>query len=81
MDGADTMETAGRTRPGGPWSRLSRSHVRTALAAILGAAIGGAYSHFIGCKAGTCAITSNVWVSSLYGALVGGVLGWPGRDR
>ncbi len=61
------------------WRRLSRSHVRTAIAATLGAAAGAAYAHFVGCRSGTCLITSTVWGASLFGAVVGTVLGWPTR--
>jgi hypothetical protein len=45
----------------------------------LGAAAGGAYAHFIGCRAGTCPITSSVWTASIYGAVVGALAGWPER--
>ena len=43
--------------------------------AILLGAIGGfAYYKFIGCKSGVCPITSNPWISALYGALIGAML-------
>ena len=51
----------------------------TALAALVGATAAGAYAHFIGCKTGSCPITSNVWTASSYGALVGVLVGWPAR--
>ncbi|MBX3252918.1 MAG: hypothetical protein KF862_02155 [Chitinophagaceae bacterium] len=41
---------------------------------ILGAAGGYLYYHFIGCHSGTCAITSRPVNSTLYGALLGGLL-------
>jgi phage shock protein E len=42
---------------------------------ILIGAIGGyAYYHFVGCASGTCAITSKPLNSTLYGALMGGLL-------
>ena len=61
------------------WRRLSRSHVRTAISMTLGASVGAAYAHFVGCHTGTCLITSTVWGSSLFGGAVGAVLGWPTR--
>ncbi len=61
------------------WRKLSRSHLRTIIAAALGACAGAAYAHFVGCRTGTCLITSTVWGASLFGALVGAVLGWPTR--
>ena len=42
----------------------------------VGAAAGYAYYYFIGCVTGACPITSNPYVSSVYGALLGIVLGW-----
>ena len=38
---------------------------------LVGLAGGFAYYHFIGCSNGTCAITSNPWLSMLWGASVG----------
>jgi hypothetical protein len=61
------------------WRRLWRSPWRAALAAALGAAAGGAYAHFVGCRTGTCLITSSVWTASIYGAAVGALAGWPSR--
>ena len=45
------------------------------IAGILAGAIGGyLYYHFVGCTSGTCAITSKPVNSTLYGALMGGLL-------
>lgn len=41
---------------------------------LLGAIGGYAYYHFVGCANGTCAITSKPLNSTLYGALMGGLL-------
>ena len=42
---------------------------------ILAGGIGGfAYYHFVGCTSGTCPITSNPYISVLYGALMGYLL-------
>lgn len=45
---------------------------------IIGVFIGGIsgylYYHFIGCSGDTCAITSNPLISSIYGAIMGGLL-------
>ncbi len=40
----------------------------------LGGAAGFAYYYFIGCASGTCPISSNPYISTVYGALVGAVL-------
>jgi hypothetical protein len=44
------------------------------LAGVLGAAGGFAYYHFVGCASGTCPITSNPYISTGYGAVLGLVL-------
>ncbi|MBN1351814.1 hypothetical protein JXJ21_20560 [candidate division KSB1 bacterium] len=38
---------------------------------LAGAALGFAYYRFIGCSSGVCPITSNPWISTGYGALIG----------
>jgi hypothetical protein len=40
-----------------------------------GAAAGYAYYRFIGCSSGACPLTSNPVISSLYGALMGFLIG------
>jgi rhodanese-related sulfurtransferase len=45
------------------------------LSALSGAGLGFIYYKKIGCKSGVCAITSNKYLSMLYGALVFGMLG------
>lgn len=40
----------------------------------LGAVAGFAYYHYIGCAGGTCAITSNPYISTAYGMLMGTLL-------
>lgn len=47
---------------------------RTLLPVFLGAAGGFAYSRYIGCKSGACPLTSNPWISTLYGALLGALM-------
>lgn len=61
--------------------RLARAHWRTALGFALGAAGGAAYAHFVGCRTGTCPLTSNVWTAGLFFGFAGGLVGWPGPAR
>lgn len=42
--------------------------------ALVGAAGGYAYYHFIGCASGTCAITSKPFNSTIYFAVMGALL-------
>jgi hypothetical protein len=39
--------------------------------AAVGGALGLAYNRLIGCRSGACLITSNPYISAIYGALVG----------
>jgi hypothetical protein len=44
------------------------------LPVMLGAVGGYAYYHFIGCASGTCPISSNPYISTVYGGVVGALL-------
>jgi hypothetical protein len=49
---------------------------------ILVGLIGGySYYYYIGCMSGTCPITSNPYISTLYGGLIGLILGLPNKKR
>ena len=48
---------------------------------VLGAGLGYSYYYFIGCKTGTCAITGSPLNSTLYGAVMGLVLLYPGKRK
>lgn len=52
-----------------------KKHKFIAIGMVLGAIAGYAYYYFIGCASGTCAITSKPINSSLYGAMMGGLMG------
>jgi hypothetical protein len=47
---------------------------------IAGATAGYAYYFYIGCASGTCPITSNPWISTIYGT-VAGLLLVPWKDK
>lgn len=49
-------------------------HKLTIIGITIGAIGGYLYYHFIGCASGTCAITSKPLNSTLYGAMMGGLL-------
>jgi hypothetical protein len=43
----------------------------TSIGIIVGAIAGFAYYYFVGCASGQCLITSNPWISTGYGAMLG----------
>jgi hypothetical protein len=49
-------------------------HLLTIIGIFAGAIGGYLYYHFVGCASGTCAITSKPMNSTLYGAMMGGLL-------
>jgi len=40
-------------------------------AVLIGAGLGYAYYYYIGCSSGACPITSNPWISTGYGSVLG----------
>jgi uncharacterized membrane protein YeaQ/YmgE (transglycosylase-associated protein family) len=48
--------------------------ILTILTFIIGAVVGFLYYKFIGCRSGSCPITSNPWTSTIFGALIGYLL-------
>ena len=44
---------------------------KTFIAVVLGGIAGFLYYHFVGCSSGQCAITSNPFMSILFGGLLG----------
>ena len=49
--------------------------LKRSLYVLLGGVGGFAYYYFIGCASGSCPITSNPYISTGYGALIGAVAG------
>lgn len=60
-------------------SENTRKWIKRSLFILSGASLGFAYYYFIGCNSGSCPITSNPWISTGYGALIGGVFAWDSR--
>jgi len=55
--------------------------IKISIGVILGGAVGFAYYYFIGCKSGTCAITSSPVNSTLYGGLLGVLWIFPTKKK
>ena len=54
-----------------PQTPMIISRIIKILPVIIGAAGGYAYYYYIGCASGTCPITSNPFISTAYGSLIG----------
>lgn len=48
--------------------------LRLIIGLAIGSLLGFAYYYFIGCKGGTCPITSNPYKSTIWGMAIGGLL-------
>jgi hypothetical protein len=53
---------------------LIHKHKLSIIGIVAGAIGGYLYYHFVGCASGACAITSKPLNSTLYGAMMGGLL-------
>jgi len=51
-----------------------KAYIITGIGIVVGAIFGYLYYKFVGCASGTCAITSKPINSTLYGAVMGGLL-------
>lgn len=53
---------------------MTRTTILASVLTALGAAGGYAYYYFIGCASGTCPLSSNAWIMTGYGAMVGATI-------
>ncbi len=52
--------------------------------AVIGAIGGFLYYYFVGCASGACPITSNPYISTVYGGVIGTLIGYivtPGKKK
>jgi high-affinity Fe2+/Pb2+ permease len=59
---------------GNIYKRKDRSMIKISLGLVIGGLIGFAFYWFIGCSTGACPITSNPWISTIFGMVVGAML-------
>ncbi|HUJ11573.1 MAG TPA: DUF6132 family protein [Verrucomicrobiae bacterium] len=48
--------------------------LKTIAGVVIGGLLGFANYRFVGCASGTCPLTSNPWLSTMYGMLIGGLI-------
>lgn len=51
------------------------------LPVFVGAVLGYAYYYFIGCRTGSCPISGNPYISTVYGAFAGFVFALPSKKK
>lgn len=54
--------------------KFAKKHLLTIIGVFVGAIAGYFYWQQVGCNSGSCAITSNPYNSTIYGAAMGGLL-------
>lgn len=55
--------------------------IKRILPVLGGGILGYAYYHFIGCNSGSCAITSNPYISTIYGSIIGLIFAFPSKKK
>jgi len=58
-----------------------KSISKLVLFSAAGAGLGYAYYYYVGCVSGTCPITSDPLVSTIYGSIMGIFLGFPNKKK
>ncbi|MHC4251620.1 MAG: DUF6132 family protein [Planctomycetota bacterium] len=48
--------------------------IAVALGLVAGAALGFGYYKLVGCASGACPLTSNPWIATVYGAVIGALV-------
>jgi len=54
--------------------RRGKKMIAIVIGAAVGAVVGYLYYRFIGCRSGTCVITGNPYLSTIYWAVLGGLI-------
>ena len=65
-------------------SKKWKRYLPTMILALVGALGGYLYYRLVGCASGACPITSNPYISTIYGGVIGTLLGYvvtPGKKK
>jgi hypothetical protein len=73
----DPRQDAAASRGGRVARWLGAGGWKAVAGGVAGAAGLAAYSHFIGCRTGSCLLTSDVRTATVLGAVLGTLIGWP----
>ena len=60
---------------------FSNKWIKTSIFVVLGAIAGYSYYYFIGCSTNSCPITSNPYISSGYGMMIGLLLSFDSKKK
>jgi hypothetical protein len=71
-----SIQPAGAARHAWPL-RFVRKNARSFVVAAICGGGGATYAYFVGCRTGTCLLSSNVWVATFYWSCVGFIAGLP----
>ncbi|MDR3667286.1 MAG: DUF6132 family protein [Ignavibacteriaceae bacterium] len=56
-------------------------NIKTIASVAAGALLGFGYYYFVGCRTGTCPISGNPYISTLYGAMAGLIMVFPSKKK
>jgi hypothetical protein len=60
---------------------MNKIILKRVLPVVAGALLGFAYYYYVGCYSGSCAISSNPYISTAYGGLIGFLLSIPSKRK
>lgn len=60
---------------------MKNKYLKFALFALIGGIAGFSYYYFIGCYSGSCPISSNPYISTVYGAAAGLLMAWDNKKK
>ncbi len=58
-----------------------KKYLKMIFGTVLGGILGYSYYYFIGCHSGSCPITSNPYVSTFWGILLGFIIFYPSKNK